>query len=158
MSNRDSDKVAQFTREAGFKIPDKPVPLSNEKVEFITKMVISELMELAVTVSDDPVAFVRSCLKTDLPKKTAAAFTAAELIAEQADALTDINYYIYDTAARHGINLGKVFDIVHAANMAKKWSDGQFHRRDDGKIIKPDGWKEPNIVGEIERQLREGGI
>ena len=32
----------------------------------------------------------------------------------------------------------------------------QFIKREDGKILKPNGWKEPDINSEIEKQLKEG--
>jgi hypothetical protein len=49
------------------------------------------------------------------------------------------------------MDLSTLFDIVHDANMAKKFPDGTFHRRpEDGKILKPG--KEGDVVGEIMRQ------
>ncbi len=36
----------------------------------------------------------------------------------------------------------KIFDIVHAANM-RKFPDGVVLRREDGKVLKPDGWVGP---------------
>ena len=32
----------------------------------------------------------------------------------------------------------------------------KFLKREDGKIIKPVGWQEPDIVGEITRQMKMG--
>lgn len=49
--------------------------------------------------------------------------------------------------------------MVHAANMAKRDpSTGQFIKRADGKIIKPEGWKAPDVEGEIIRQDVEGSF
>src|SRR5208282_6773379 len=84
-------------------------------------------------------------------------FSPTALVAEQADAMVDAWYYMLNTGAKHGMNLSALFATVHSANMAKKFPDGTFHRRpEDGKIVKPDGWHEPNIVGEIVRQQRDG--
>lgn len=58
--------------------------------------------------------------------------------------LADIIYIVCGTAASYGIPLDKVFDEVHKSNMAKL-VDGKPVRRDDGKILKPDGWTPPNI-------------
>eukprot|EP00961_Rhodomonas_salina_P176604 2380272-Rhodomonas_salina.2 len=88
----------------------------------------------------------------------------------QADALIDVYYYSLNAAAKKGMNISAVFDIVHAANMAKRDpATGKFIKRDDGKIIKPDGWKvrcclfckaqlqsAPDVEAEISRQLEEG--
>ena len=83
----------------------------------------------------------------------------SESITEQADALVDAIYYICDTAARHGMNLDPLFDIVHQANMSKI-VDGHVIRRDDGKIMKPDTWIDPAplLIEEVERQHRDGSF
>ena len=44
-----------------------------------------------------------------------------------------------------------------AANMAKRNpTTGKFEKRADGKIIKPPGWKAPDVEGEMARQFKEG--
>ncbi|MEQ8840038.1 MAG: hypothetical protein RIB98_03580 [Acidimicrobiales bacterium] len=55
------------------------------------------------------------------------------------------------------MNLDRVFAIVHGANM-QKVVDGRVIRRDDGKILKPDGWRDPGprLLDEMRRQGREG--
>lgn len=58
--------------------------------------------------------------------------------------LADIVYIVCGTAVSYGIPLDKVFDAVHASNMAKL-IDGKPIRRDDGKILKPEGWTPPDI-------------
>lgn len=109
--------------------PTSPILMTPEAVEFISTMVNDELDEL------------REATDT----------------AEQADALVDAIYYICDTAVRHGMNLDRVFEIVHGANM-QKVVDGRVIRRDDGKILKPDGWQDPAplLLGELGRQARDG--
>lgn len=110
-------------------LPSTPQLMSVEAVEFIAEMVDDELDELR---------------------------EAADLV-EQADALVDAIYYICDTAVRHGMNLDRVFEIVHGANMAKV-VDGRVIRRDDGKILKPEGWRDPGplLIEELNRQERVG--
>jgi predicted HAD superfamily Cof-like phosphohydrolase len=58
--------------------------------------------------------------------------------------LADIIYIVCGTAASYGIPLDKVFAEVHKSNMAKL-VDGKPVRREDGKILKPQGWKPPDI-------------
>ena len=80
-----------------------------------------------------------------------------ELIAEQGDAFVDIWYYSLNAMAKKGVNLSKIFDLVHGANMAKRDPEtGKFLKRDDGKIIKPKGWRPPNVSAEIKRQIEDG--
>ncbi len=131
--------VSQFTyatEETAKPFARKPILLPAEKVAFITKMVADEMEELAEATSID----------------------------EQADALVDAIYYICDTAARHGINLDPIIDIVHGANMKKVGPDGKVVRNTDpksprfGKIEKPAGWVPPDqaIAEEIYSQLNPG--
>ena len=124
-------KVREFTIACTDELPDKPVLMSPESIAFIRQMVNDEMQELADAVN----------------------------IPEQADALLDAIYYICDTAVRHGFNLDKLFEIVHRANMSKV-INGKVIRRDDGKIMKPDGWQDPavKLSAEIERQKREGAF
>lgn len=109
--------------------PATPQVMDAAAVEFIAQMVNDELQELR---------------------------EAAD-VAEQADALVDAIYYICDTAVRHGMNLDRVFAIVHGANM-QKVVDGRVIRRDDGKILKPEGWRDPAplLRDELARQSRDG--
>lgn len=58
--------------------------------------------------------------------------------------LADIIYIVCGTAASYGIPLNEVFDEVHRSNM-EKLVDGKPVRREDGKILKPEGWTAPDI-------------
>lgn len=109
--------------------PSTPQLMDASAVDFIIEMVNDELEELQEA--------------TD--------------VAEQADALVDAIYYICDTAVRHGMNLDRIFDIVHGANM-QKVVDGRVIRRDDGKILKPEGWQDPGplLLDEVTRQTLDG--
>jgi predicted HAD superfamily Cof-like phosphohydrolase len=71
-------------------------------------------------------------------------------IVEIADALADIIYIACGTAASYGIPLDKVFEEVHRSNMAKL-VDGKPIYREDGKVMKPEGWKPPDIDGVLEK-------
>jgi predicted HAD superfamily Cof-like phosphohydrolase len=58
--------------------------------------------------------------------------------------LADIIYIACGTAASYGIPLDRVFTEVHSSNMAKL-VDGKPIRREDGKILKPEGWVPPDL-------------
>lgn len=64
--------------------------------------------------------------------------------------LADIIYIVCGTAVSYGISLDKVFAEVHRSNM-DKLVDGKVIYRDDGKVLKPDGWQPPNIKQFIEK-------
>lgn len=65
-------------------------------------------------------------------------------IVEITDALADLIYIACGTAVSYGIPLDKVFEEVHRSNMAKL-VDGKPLYREDGKVMKPEGWQPPNI-------------
>lgn len=159
----DSEEVREFTSGAGKPTPNTPSAMSKEEVHFLSKMMLDEIMEFMATVSDTDES--KTTLKKfiddsrDLPLEKYDEGDEASLIADQADALIDSYYYSLDTAAKKGINLSSLFKIVHGANMAKKCPvQGKFLKREDGKIIKPEGWKGPDVRGEIVRQMKEGSF
>lgn len=68
-----------------------------------------------------------------------------------ADALADLLYVTIGTACAYGIDLGPIWDAVHAANMAKIGGE----KSADGKCLKPDGWQSPDIAGLLKAQGAE---
>lgn len=151
--------VRDFTEQSmGIKLPKTPTKMSRNEVKFIVRMVISEMMELCATVTPtvrDALDLFNECVETtDKPKSfDPETKSDAEIMAEQYDSFVDAWYYMLNMAVKKGVDLDEIFKVVHRANMAKRFPDGKFHRREDGKVMKPDGWKEPDIVGEIKRQL-----
>lgn len=76
------------------------------------------------------------------------------IAAEQGDAVVDCWYYGLNACAKKGINASMIFDEVHRANMDKRDPEsGVFMRREDGKIIKPLGWKEPDLVSVMNNMM-----
>lgn len=51
------------------------------------------------------------------------------------------------TADLYSIPFDAVWNEVHAANMRKVWPDGTVHYREDGKVIKPPNFRDPDIAG-----------
>lgn len=65
MSQSDYDKVRDFTIQAGQSVTEKPTPMNKEETVFLLRMALSELQELALTVTDsveDSVELLRSCM------------------------------------------------------------------------------------------------
>lgn len=65
-----------------------------------------------------------------------------------ADGLADLIYVSLHAAITYGIDLRPVWDAVQAANMAKEGGP----TREDGKILKPEGWQPPDVAGILARQ------
>lgn len=64
------------------------------------------------------------------------------------DGMVDLLYVIHGAAIEWGVDLDPFFDEVHEANMAKVGGPV----REDGKRLKPPGWKPPDIAAVLERQ------
>jgi predicted HAD superfamily Cof-like phosphohydrolase len=163
-----SKMVKEFTEQSkGIQVPGKPIPIENDRLRFIAKMMLSEIVELLESgyQPDEARALAHTLLTEDRDEKLALGprvprsypLPDEQRIEEQMDAMVDCWYYSLDTAAKHGMNLDPVFNLVHAANMAKRNPEtGQFERRPDGKVIKPAGWREADITSEVHRQLTHG--
>ena len=92
-------------------------------------------------------------LRYNLLKEEFEEYEAAEStdnLVEIADALADIIYIACGTAVSYGIPLDKVFAEVHRSNMAKL-VDGKPIYREDGKVMKPEGWTPPDVEGVLNR-------
>ena len=76
----------------------------------------------------------------------AEAARAGDLV-EVLDALADIGYILAGTILNHGMQniYDDAFDEVHRSNMAKL-VDGKVLRREDGKVMKPQGWTPPQLA------------
>jgi predicted HAD superfamily Cof-like phosphohydrolase len=158
-----ASQVREFTLGAGQPSPEHPEVMSRQEVEFISKMILDEVMELMATVAEPADAkatlkrFIDESKDIPLTKYPETETGRISKIADQADALVDVEYYMLNAACKKGVNMSSLFGIVHGANMAKRDpTTGKFIKRDDGKIIKPAGWQPPDIEAEIARQAKFG--
>lgn len=156
----DAELVREFTEGSQTECPTPPQPMNREEVGFIIGMVLSEMLELAQTITktdEEAVQFLHDRVKTDLSHHERQD-NPIHKTANQADAAVDAIYYLYNCFGKKGVNLSKVFGVVHAANMAKRDpTTGKFVKREsDGKVLKPPNWQPPDIHAEIQRQILEG--
>ncbi|MGV9249128.1 pyrophosphohydrolase domain-containing protein [Streptomyces sp. NPDC003710] len=66
--------------------------------------------------------------------------------------LADLVYVAYGTALVHGIDLDAVIAEIHRANMTKIGPDGTVARRADGKVLKGDHYRAPDVSAVLRRQ------
>jgi predicted HAD superfamily Cof-like phosphohydrolase len=162
MSKTNAEDVKEFTEGyTNTKCPNKPVAMTKDEVFWLIRMVLSEMDELAATVTsndEECTEFMQEALKTIDKCHNYEYDSDVELIGAQADAMVDAWYYMLNIAAKHGMNLSKLFGVIHEANMNKRDpKTKEFIRREsDGKVIKPVGWQPPNIDAEIQKQFEEG--
>jgi predicted HAD superfamily Cof-like phosphohydrolase len=108
--------VLEFHRTLGVRVGGRPEVPDHSTVQLRLRLIREELDELEQAVS-------------------------ASDIVEAADALADILYVVYGTAISFGVDVRPVFEEVHRSNMTKAGGP----TRDDGKVLKPDGWQPPAI-------------
>lgn len=101
-------------------------------------------------LSDSDLIELRIKLLTEEVQEYAEAARAGDMV-EILDALADIGYILAGTIINHGMQdiYDDAFEEVHRSNMAKL-VDGKVHRRDDGKVMKPDDWQPPNLAQFLE--------
>lgn len=78
---------------------------------------------------------------------------ASGVRADIAHELADLEYcvlgvrrLVHELSRLHRIDLDAAFDAVHAANMAKLDKNGEPILRSDGKVMKPPGWRAPDMA------------
>lgn len=69
-------------------------------------------------------------------------------IPEVAKEAADLCYVVLGMCVSYGIDLAPVWEAVHESNMAKVGG----LKSATGKILKPEGWKKPDITSLIEAQ------
>ncbi|AGS72218.1 MazG nucleotide pyrophosphohydrolase domain-containing protein [Streptomyces collinus] len=66
--------------------------------------------------------------------------------------LADVVYVAYGTALVHGIDLDEVIAEIHRANMSKLGPGGEVARRADGKVLKGEHYRAPDVAAVLRRQ------
>ncbi|MGW0710384.1 pyrophosphohydrolase domain-containing protein [Streptomyces sp. NPDC002643] len=66
--------------------------------------------------------------------------------------LADVVYVAYGTALVHGIDLDAVIAEIHRSNMTKLGPEGRVARRADGKVLKGEHYRAPDIAGVLREQ------
>jgi predicted HAD superfamily Cof-like phosphohydrolase len=75
--------------------------------------------------------------------ETLTAFFQGDTI-EVADGIADMVWVLMGLASSLGIPFDQVWDEVKASNMSKV-VDGKLLKRDDGKVMKPEGYFRPDL-------------
>lgn len=116
----------------------------------------------------DHAEFMRACGQTvgqenlaqaqlyaDLVREEFDEFVTATSDVEHADATIDLIVVLIGFAHSMGWPLDRLWSEVHRSNMAKvDPATGAVRRREDGKVLKPEGWTPPDIAG----VLMEGSL
>lgn len=140
--------VEQFHRTMGIPVLETPQVPDEARVRLRLRLIAEEyfeLLEACFAGTDGPnvfddlrgqmfVAIEDEWLDVDLP--------------EFADACADLDYVVEGSRLEFGIDGRPIARVVHESNMLKRGSIV----REDGKILKPPGFKPPDIEGELRKQ------
>jgi predicted HAD superfamily Cof-like phosphohydrolase len=120
------EQLKQWNNATGIKNPSKVTSLLEERMNLRFALMEEENLE-----------YMRARSYTDI-----------------ADALGDMLYVLVGTIVEHGLadKIEAIFDEIHRSNMTKV-VDGKVIRRDDGKILKPEGYEKPNLKPILEDSI-----
>lgn len=122
------DDVAEFHKAAGHPIENTLTVIGEERFTFRLSLIADEIEEL------------REAYRNYLNKPSSFNFPP---IAQE---MVDLIYVLVGLALEMGIPLDRVWDEVQDANMRKvDPATGKIKYRDDGKVLKPEGWVGPDI-------------
>ena len=171
MSNNLIADLEEFTREMAKHderqaVVAKPAVVSVDVRELRVSLIEEEILETIEAI------YTPTSLHTESEQ--------ASMLADIADGIADSIVVLIGTALAYGIPLQKVWDEVHRSNMDKvtklcfnchggKLLDGSVYcqfcnntgrvpitprKREDGKILKPEGWVGPDIKSIIEEAMK----
>ena len=148
--NKWQRQVAEFHEATGSTIGET---LDIRDRELRAKLIMEEAVEtvaaLGYTVTADifsAEAWSRNDAEGDIGSFTKT-FKEPDLI-EVIDGLCDLTYVVTGTAVAMGFDMDPHYEEVHRANMTKPAGP----KREDGKQLKPEGWRPPAHDKIIERQ------
>lgn len=130
-----AQKLREFHRAAGVSwLPERPsVPGL-------------DVLQLRRTLIREEVAEVEAEFEVLAARLHARGVMPVADLAPLAHELADLLYVTYGALDMLGIDADAVFAEVHRANMSKAGGP----RREDGKLLKPEGWQPANIRAVIE--------
>lgn len=99
------------------------------------------------TTTED--ALDQSCLYLNLIEEEVAELRAAVAVRDEVetfDAILDIIVVCIGYGLSRGWPMVEGWQEVMRSNLAKIGQDGRVKRREDGKIIKPEGWRAPDLA------------
>ncbi len=132
------EDVREFHEACETVDPEEPTWPSYEKRSLRYNLLAEEFNELFTEVLPEDCLFSWEVLPYIKGSQEHLAALAKEIV--------DVIYVAIGTAISCGIPLDKVWAEVHASNMAKvDPATGMVRRRDDGKILKPEGWQRPDV-------------
>ncbi|WP_329414307.1 hypothetical protein OG802_26480 [Streptomyces sp. NBC_00704] len=127
MSSSPADLVREFHRAFGLDVRTTPTEVPPSLAEQRGNLLAEEAAEVAEVAVSGP-------------------------LDRLAHELADVVYVAYGTALVHGIDLDAVLAEIHRSNMTKLGPDGRVARRADGKVLKGEHYRAPDVSEVLRRQ------
>jgi len=157
--NQNQKDVLQFHDACDVVTPESPTVVDHKVGKLRVSLILEEAAELAQAyergkIGDEILLMVESC---DEPSVRVALYNLghklkSESIVAVGDALADTLYVTHGAGCASGLDLDPLFTEVHSSNMTKVMDDGKVHKRSDGKILKPDTFREPDLESVVVKQ------
>jgi len=137
-------QVREFHEAAGQPVLMRPQAPPEHRARLRMKLITEEYFEMlaAMLNIEHGVGEELTQAKQEIEAVISEAEVAVDVV-ELADALGDLDYVIEGTRLECGIDGAPVAAEIHRANM-DKFGPGS-KRREDGKVLKPPGWRPPDI-------------
>jgi len=122
----------------------KNVDMVDDIMEFAKRFCPDQLTDAPRIPDENLKALRRRMIVEEVVEELLVAMDTDDLV-EVADAGCDSIVVIIGMMIAYGIPIKECWREVHRSNMAKAQPDGSVKRREDGKVLKPEGWTPPNI-------------
>jgi predicted HAD superfamily Cof-like phosphohydrolase len=135
------ERVKEFHLKFGHPVADAPNLPEDDRKALRLSLILEEALELGDALGFDTLYVdqtIQQMLKAGPSRR-------ADLVGV-ADALGDLDYVVNGAALEHGIDLPAVTAEIHRSNMTKLGPDGKPIYREDGKILKGEGYEQPNLL------------
>ena len=143
--NRMQEQVEMFHYKFGHPVGTTP---GFSRPALRSDLILEEAIETAVATVGSEQAILQ--LEYKLAELRGAPPKAPDLV-EAIDGKCDLLYVTFGAGVEEGVDLQLFFDEVHRTNMAKVGGA----TREDGKTLKPPGWKPPRIAEMLEELRRK---
>jgi predicted HAD superfamily Cof-like phosphohydrolase len=143
-----SRQVREFHEAMGLPTAEAPtIPKEARRVRLRLALIAEEFLEV-ITAACPLWDGTRKDEVADLLRDTIENYPIDVSLPDFVDGLADLDYVIEGTRLEFGIQGAPIAAEVHRANMAKVGGP----KSPTGKQLKPEGWKPPDIAGELQKQ------
>ncbi|QQR47724.1 hypothetical protein JKA73_17460 [Myxococcus xanthus] len=162
MKDTYQDQVREFHRVTGQPCPDRPTMPDAVTRVLRVRLMLEEVLEYAAASGVEVSAMGGDIADVSELDVRAVPWMEPDLT-RMAHEATDALYVTLGTLVTMGAPARECFDEVAHANL-RKAPGGKVTRREDGKVVKPEGWVPPDLARVLEQagtdfgpDDREGG-